>query len=89
MLVEELVQKSSGLISMVSDKQPFFSSLSRQTLTTRRCYCILSRLPFFELHFGVLNRCVLFKLSSSFFFVFPRRMWSWGLVNNPYDDNVQ
>ncbi|KAL7604546.1 hypothetical protein Lser_V15G16995 [Lactuca serriola] len=24
--------------------------------TTRRCYCILTRLPFFELHFGVLNR---------------------------------
>ncbi|TYI49536.1 hypothetical protein E1A91_D12G042100v1 [Gossypium mustelinum] len=24
-------------------------------MTTRRCYCILSRLPFFELHFGVLN----------------------------------
>lgn len=54
-LVEELVQKSSGLISMISDKQPFCSSLSRHTLTTRRCYCILSRLPFFELHFGVLN----------------------------------
>ncbi|KAE8667085.1 DENN domain-containing protein isoform 2 [Hibiscus syriacus] len=25
-------------------------------MTTRRCYCILSRLPCFELHFGVLNR---------------------------------
>lgn len=26
--------------------------------TTRRCYTILTRLPFFELHFGVLNRFV-------------------------------
>ncbi|XP_057968260.1 uncharacterized protein LOC131157859 isoform X2 [Malania oleifera] len=54
-LVEELVQKPSRLISMISDKQPIHSSLSRYILTTRRCYCILSRLPFFELHFGILN----------------------------------
>ncbi|CAI9780343.1 unnamed protein product [Fraxinus pennsylvanica] len=54
-LVEEIIQKPSGLISMVSDGQSPPSSLSRHILTTRRCYCILSRLPFFELHFGVLN----------------------------------
>ncbi|KAF7837915.1 DENN domain-containing protein 5B isoform A [Senna tora] len=54
-LVEELVQKPSGLISLISDKQPSPSSLRRHILTTQRCYCILSRLPFFELHFGVLN----------------------------------
>ncbi|TXG61641.1 hypothetical protein EZV62_013004 [Acer yangbiense] len=55
MLVEEIVQKPSGLLSMISDKQPAYPTLSRHLLTTRRCYCILSRLPFFELHFGVLN----------------------------------
>jgi hypothetical protein len=55
-LVEELVQKPSGLLSLISDKQPSYSSLRRYILTTQRCYCILSRLPFFELHFGVLNR---------------------------------
>ncbi|XP_058756545.1 uncharacterized protein LOC131629762 isoform X2 [Vicia villosa] len=54
-LVEELVQKPSGLLSLISDKQPSYSSLRRYVLTTQRCYCILSRLPFFELHFGVLN----------------------------------
>nr|XP_011460618.1 PREDICTED: uncharacterized protein LOC101291858 isoform X2 [Fragaria vesca subsp. vesca] len=54
-LVEELVQKPSGLLSMVSEKHPSRPSLSRHVLTTRRCYCILSRLPAFELHFGVLN----------------------------------
>lgn len=58
-LVDELIQRPSGLISMISDKQ-FAPPLSRQILTTRRCYCILSRLPFFELHFGVLNRWVFF-----------------------------
>ncbi|KAL5768537.1 hypothetical protein ACOSP7_015082 [Xanthoceras sorbifolium] len=55
MLVEEIVQKPSGLLSMIPDKQPAYPTLSRHLLTTRRCYCILSRLPFFELHFGVLN----------------------------------
>ncbi|KAG7988614.1 hypothetical protein I3843_03G196600 [Carya illinoinensis] len=54
-LVDELVQKPSGLLSMISDKEPSRPSLSRRILTTRRCYCILSRFPCFELHFGVLN----------------------------------
>jgi hypothetical protein len=54
-LVEELVHKPSGLISMVSDKRLSNPSLRRHLLTTQRCYCILTRLPFFELHFGVLN----------------------------------
>ncbi|KAL7136844.1 hypothetical protein ABFS83_10G057000 [Erythranthe nasuta] len=54
-LVEEMIQKPSELISTISDGQPIQPSLSRHILTTRRCYCILSRLPFFELHFGVLN----------------------------------
>ncbi|KAE9601593.1 putative DENN domain-containing protein [Lupinus albus] len=54
-LVEELVHKPSGLLSLISDKQPSYSSSRHQVFTTQRCYCILSRLPFFELHFGVLN----------------------------------
>lgn len=57
-LVEEIIQNPSGLICMISDRQPCRLSLSRHILTTRRCYCILSRLPFFELHFSVLYRCV-------------------------------
>ncbi|KAK4432825.1 DENN domain-containing protein 5B [Sesamum alatum] len=40
---------------MISEGQPRCPSLSRRILTTHRCYCILSRLPFFDLHFGVLN----------------------------------
>uniref|UniRef100_A0A7N0TTS7 Uncharacterized protein n=1 Tax=Kalanchoe fedtschenkoi TaxID=63787 RepID=A0A7N0TTS7_KALFE len=54
-LVEEIIGKPSGLISMVSREQPTQFARSRHVLTTRRCYCILSRLPFFELHFGILN----------------------------------
>ncbi|KAJ0234411.1 DENN protein [Hirschfeldia incana] len=55
LLVEEIVNKPSRLLSTVLDKQPACSSRSRYVMTTRRCYCILTRLPFFELHFGVLN----------------------------------
>nr|XP_043618804.1 uncharacterized protein LOC122590688 [Erigeron canadensis] len=55
LVADELVQKPSRLISMMSDGQPVRPALSRHILTTRRCYCILSRLPFFDLHFGVLN----------------------------------
>ncbi|KAH0651805.1 hypothetical protein KY284_031717 [Solanum tuberosum] len=54
-LVEEMIQKPSGLLSMISDGQHTSLGISRQILTTRRCYCILSRLPFFDLHFGVLH----------------------------------
>lgn len=54
-LVEEIVQKPSGLISILTEEKPFASSLSRHIITTARCYCILSRLPFFDLHFGVLK----------------------------------
>ncbi|KAK8597668.1 hypothetical protein V6N13_095068 [Hibiscus sabdariffa] len=54
-LVDEMVQKPSGLLSLVSDRQPAYPSLSRYVMTTRRCYCILTRLPFFDLHFAVLN----------------------------------
>ncbi|KAL8189081.1 hypothetical protein R6Q57_029342 [Mikania cordata] len=54
-LADELVQQPSRLISMMGDGQIPSPPLSRHILTTRRCYCILTRLPFFELHFGVLN----------------------------------
>lgn len=54
-LVEEIVQRPSSLISMLMEEKPSFPSLSRYIMTTPRCYCILSRLPFFDLHFGVLR----------------------------------
>ncbi|XP_026659580.2 uncharacterized protein LOC103704902 isoform X2 [Phoenix dactylifera] len=54
-LVEEFVRKPSSLVSMFTGERSFFPSLSRHIITTSRCYCILSRLPFFELHFGILR----------------------------------
>lgn len=60
-----MVHKPSGLLSMISDGQHTHLGISRQILTTRRCYCILSRLPFFDLHFGVLNRFVSLSIEFS------------------------
>lgn len=54
-LMEELLEKPSRLISLITDSQPVSSCLGRYIFTTKRCYCILSRLPFFKLHFGVLQ----------------------------------
>ncbi|CAM0147375.1 unnamed protein product [Urochloa decumbens] len=54
-LVEEIVQRPSKLVSMLMNEKPVFPRRSRYVITTPRCYCILSRLPFFELHFGVLQ----------------------------------
>ncbi|XP_066332627.1 uncharacterized protein [Miscanthus floridulus] len=54
-LVEEIVQRPSKLVSMLMNDKPIFPRRSRYVITTPRCYCILSRLPFFELHFGVLQ----------------------------------
>ncbi|CAL5056070.1 unnamed protein product [Urochloa decumbens] len=54
-LVEEIVQRPSKLVSMLMNENPVFPRRSRYVITTPRCYCILSRLPFFELHFGVLQ----------------------------------
>ncbi|KAG2654434.1 hypothetical protein PVAP13_1NG526100 [Panicum virgatum] len=54
-LVEEIVQRPSKLLSMLMNEKPIFPRRSRYVITTPRCYCILSRLPFFELHFGVLQ----------------------------------
>lgn len=77
--IEEIVQKPSGLISMLSEEQGTCFPLSRYIITTPRCYCILSRLPFFDLHFGILRRwhyifldqfAFLFFSSFSFPFVF-------------------
>uniref|UniRef100_A0ACD5ZCL1 Uncharacterized protein n=1 Tax=Avena sativa TaxID=4498 RepID=A0ACD5ZCL1_AVESA len=54
-LVEEIVQRPSKLVSMLANEKPVFPRRSRYVVTTPRCYCILSRLPFFDLHFGVLQ----------------------------------
>ncbi|KAH9321085.1 hypothetical protein KI387_015724, partial [Taxus chinensis] len=55
MVVEELVQKPPGLMPMHSDVSAPCSPLSRFLASAPRCYCILSKMPFFSLHFEILK----------------------------------
>ncbi|KAL0345037.1 UNVERIFIED_CONTAM: hypothetical protein Sradi_4335000 [Sesamum radiatum] len=75
-LAEEIIQNPSGLISMISEGQPRCPNLSRRILTTHRCYCILSRLPFFDLHFGVLNR----SENTSLFTLLHVKLRIWNIM---------
>ncbi|KAL0426801.1 UNVERIFIED_CONTAM: hypothetical protein Slati_2854900 [Sesamum latifolium] len=77
-LAEEIIQNPSGLISMISEGQPRCPSLSRRILTTHRCYCISLRLPFFDLHFGVLNRSENTSLST----MLPVKLPIWNIAHN-------
>lgn len=55
--VSEIVQRPPGVLSTAS---PLHSSGggSRFLVSAPRCYCLLTRVPFFELHFEMLNRYV-------------------------------
>lgn len=58
--VPEVVRQPPGIMTMNSDSQKRGSPapLSRFCLTTYRCYCLLTKLPFFDLHFEVLNSII-------------------------------
>ncbi|KAJ7527110.1 hypothetical protein O6H91_16G037400 [Diphasiastrum complanatum] len=56
--VQEIVQKLPGfLASSISTSSPHLLR-SRFLATAPRCYCILTKLPFFPLHFEVLNTII-------------------------------
>lgn len=51
--VPEIVQRPPGLLG---DKSPLHSSIGCPFLVAApRCYCVLSRTPFFEFHYEILN----------------------------------
>jgi hypothetical protein len=54
--VPELVQRAPAFLAMNTDLSPPRSVRSRFLVSAPRCYCLLTRLPFFSLHFEVLNR---------------------------------
>lgn len=56
--VQEIVQRPPGILAMNSSTPDNFSSVSRFLVSAPRCYCILTKLPFFELHFEVLNSII-------------------------------
>lgn len=55
-LVPEIVQRLPGILAMNTAVSPPQSPPSRFLVSAPRCYCFLTRLPFFNLHFEVLNR---------------------------------
>lgn len=56
--VQEVVQRPPRILGVVS---PFLRSSdlrSRLLISAPRCYCILTRVPFFELHYEMLNSII-------------------------------
>ncbi|KAI9122003.1 hypothetical protein K1719_006692 [Acacia pycnantha] len=53
--VPEIVQRPPGIIGVSSPHCPPSSAFSRVLVSAPRCYCLLTRVPFFELHFETLN----------------------------------
>lgn len=57
--VPEMVQRAPAFFAMNADLSPQRRS-GRFLVSAPRCYCLLTRLPYFDLHFEVLNRWVSF-----------------------------
>ena len=54
--VPEMVQRAPAFFSMSTELSPQRSSRGRFLISAPRCYCLLTRVPYFDLHFEVLNR---------------------------------
>lgn len=59
--VPEIVQRPPGIVGN-SSPLPQSSGGCRFLVSAPRCYCLLTRTPFFELHYEMLNRFVLLQL---------------------------
>ena len=56
--VQEIVQKAPGILGAISPLNPNSYKPSRFLVSAPRCYCLLTKVPFFELHYEMLNRFV-------------------------------
>uniref|UniRef100_A0A0A8YAA2 UDENN domain-containing protein n=1 Tax=Arundo donax TaxID=35708 RepID=A0A0A8YAA2_ARUDO len=56
--VQEIVQKAPGILGAVSPLNPTSYKPSRFLVSAPRCYCLLTRVPFFELHYEMLNSII-------------------------------
>ncbi|KAK1308248.1 hypothetical protein QJS10_CPA09g01901 [Acorus calamus] len=56
--VQELVQRPPGILGYMSPMSQPPSRCSRYLVAAPRCYCILTRVPFFELHYEMLNSII-------------------------------
>ncbi|KAL0437318.1 UNVERIFIED_CONTAM: DENN domain-containing protein 5B, partial [Sesamum radiatum] len=56
--VQEVVQRPPSIYGPSSPLSQLHSSSSRCLVSAPRCYCILTRVPFFELHYEMLNSII-------------------------------
>jgi hypothetical protein len=56
--VPEIVQRPPGILGGGSSLSLPSGLGSRFLVSAPRCYCLLTKVPFFELHFEMLNRLV-------------------------------
>uniref|UniRef100_A0A0E0K8Q0 cDENN domain-containing protein n=1 Tax=Oryza punctata TaxID=4537 RepID=A0A0E0K8Q0_ORYPU len=56
--VQEIVQRAPGILGMVSPLNPTSYKPSRFLVSAPRCYCLLTKVPFFELHYEMLNSII-------------------------------
>ncbi|XP_042514302.1 uncharacterized protein LOC122088973 isoform X3 [Macadamia integrifolia] len=56
--VQEIVQRPPSILSGASPFSQSLGGCSRFLVSAPRCYCILTRVPFFELHYEMLNSIV-------------------------------
>ncbi|KAF8721312.1 hypothetical protein HU200_023245 [Digitaria exilis] len=56
--VQEIVQKAPGILGAVSPLNPTSYRPSRFLVSAPRCYCLLTKVPFFELHYEMLNSII-------------------------------
>ncbi|XP_062216805.1 uncharacterized protein LOC133916923 isoform X2 [Phragmites australis] len=56
--VQEIVQKAPGILGAVSPLNPTSYKPSCFLVSAPRCYCLLTRVPFFELHYEMLNSII-------------------------------
>lgn len=56
--VEEIVQRPPGILGASSPFSRSSGGCSRFLVSAPRCYCMLTRFPFFELHYEMLNSII-------------------------------
>ncbi|KAE8646738.1 hypothetical protein Csa_005208 [Cucumis sativus] len=56
--VQEIVQRPPGLLGISTSLSHSPGLSSRFLVSAPRCYCLLTRVPFFELHFEMLNSII-------------------------------
>ncbi|XP_068657945.1 uncharacterized protein [Aristolochia californica] len=56
--VQEIVQRLPGFLGLTSPTSGVSGRGSQYLVSAPRCYCLLTRLPFFELHYEMLNSII-------------------------------